>query len=143
MIVNDYENKKTLDTETGVYLTQGSGSARDSIYGFLIVDGETRIYFSTTRSLKKVSDKNIIEGTEKKYDLKYLLDSVPLFSGGPPKRKNYQTLIETLLVTYCVGHGDGGGSTEKLKLRLYLRQNSWFRWWRGRLVMPARGEMAM
>jgi hypothetical protein len=92
MIVNDHEAKRTIDTETGVYLTLNGGSPVESITALKISDGKTDIYIDSYRWIARIEDKL--------HSMDYRLDTPATFSG-PARRRGYLPLICRLIE----GHG--------------------------------------
>jgi hypothetical protein len=75
MIVNERENKRTIDTETGVYLRQMGTDSREMVWKFSVFDGDTVIAFEASRS-----GKRLVPGA-KIFSVHYLLDLNILFRG--------------------------------------------------------------
>jgi hypothetical protein len=108
MIVNDFENKKTLDTQTGVYLTRSGGHIRDAIWLFDVIDGETKVSISTVRDYPRLPDGTL--------DITYNISDPPHFKGGP-QRKGYINLISDLMAAFCDLYGDWNGTRGKMVAR--------------------------
>lgn len=108
MIVNDFENKKTLDTETGVYLTRSGGYVRDAIWLFDIIDGETKVSISTVRRQPRLPDGTV--------DIVYKITDGPFFKG-IPRREGYVKIISDLIAAFCDMYGDWNGTRGKVVAR--------------------------
>lgn len=96
MIVNDFENKKTIDTETGAFLTNVDWHGYSEIATFKYVDGETEITFETHYS--------IVRDRPNETTVTYTLDNGAFFLG-PPKRKGYVSKIEQTMQVYNLAYG--------------------------------------
>jgi hypothetical protein len=96
MIVNDFENKKTLDTETGAYLTYIGGHGYSETASFKYVDGTTEISFDAHERVEKTSPNETI--------VTYTLDSPPFFNGGA-RRNGYVAAIKDALTVFNIAYG--------------------------------------
>ncbi|MEO9169077.1 MAG: hypothetical protein ABI230_11800 [Aestuariivirga sp.] len=96
MIVNDKEGEKTLDQETGVYLTKTEEYPREGYVYFRLVDSETEIDFQTTRWSESRPD-----GT---HFISYRVAN-PVTFKGECRRKNYRNLVVELLEEYKLWYG--------------------------------------
>ena len=96
MIVNDLENKKTIDTETGVYLTLTDYHGFERFASFGVIDGEVSINFVAREDTIKLED-----GTT---TIKYLIEDRP-FLKGKARRTNYLELITKLLQEFKFNYG--------------------------------------
>lgn len=100
MIVNDFEGKKTLDIEEGVFLRMVQEYPRDRLMRFQVVDGESWVAFDTT-TRKNTHDDGTCE-------ISYGLDNGVQLAG-VPRRKNYAELIKQLLSKYQFYYGPSPG----------------------------------
>lgn len=100
MIVYDGATRRTMDTETGIYLTSTNGTSREQYWGFTVVDGDTRIAAKAEKTAARIGDR--------KYLVEYDVESPPVLLGRP-KRSGYAALIEALIEAHSDFHGDGTG----------------------------------
>lgn len=96
MIVNDFESKKTIDTETGVYLSCTGEHALEGYVFFQITDGPAIIKLTTITEVKKPTQDSL--------EIIYRIETPPDFFG-QPNRAGYVELISKLLETYKVHYG--------------------------------------
>jgi len=100
VIVNDRDSKRTLDSDTGVYLTRAGGSLAEGIYSFAIHDGDTKLTIDPKRNLRETAPRTFV--------ITYDLRDKPLIAGAP-KRSGYTDLIRRLIEAFADYYGDWGG----------------------------------
>jgi len=90
-IVNDRENNKTIDTETGIYIELVNERPNEQLFMFNIIDGEYRIYIETEMLY---NDKDgFTQAIYKLFPLEKKIDN------------KYKNIIENLLINCQEYHG--------------------------------------
>lgn len=92
MIVYDMVKGRTVDTGSGVYLAPNNGRAGEQIWGFTVVDGETRIAVSADSTASRLGPG--------KYLVEYDLEAAPVLLGWP-RRSGYAALIGSLIAAHA------------------------------------------
>ena len=102
-IINDRENNKTIDTETGMYLTRVKNHSYSSYVGFELHDGSTILYIGTTRkAISQSKNKNLVV---------YIINLISKLDGeqGSLLRRdehlNYKLIIQNFIKNYKDYHG--------------------------------------
>jgi hypothetical protein len=111
MIVNDQEGKKTIDTESGVWLTNVQTESREHLYAFAIFDGTRKFSFWTIRG----GGKNELGGV----DISYKLFEAPYFTDAAARR-GYKQIIQELLEQYGDYYGFPPGTADKMRCSVIM-----------------------
>jgi hypothetical protein len=96
MIVNDFENKKTLDTETGIYLTLTDYHGLERFASFDVIDNDV--------SISVVARRDTVNLDSGATTITYLIQCEPMIKGRP-RRLNYLELISKLLQEFKFNYG--------------------------------------
>ena len=111
MIVNDLEGKKTIDTETGVWLTQVQKESREYVCAFAVFDGTRKFSFWTIQLIAE----NELGGN----DVSYKLFEAPYFTDAPARR-GYQQIVQDLLEKFGYYYGYLTESDDRMRCSVIM-----------------------
>jgi hypothetical protein len=101
MIINDFDNRKTIDTTTGIFLTKVAQRPNEHLEVFEIHDGNQIIDLAVTY--------DFISGENGKFTIKRHRAASQYIKNNPDAYAKYSVLIQDLIASYGYSYGRRSG----------------------------------
>lgn len=97
MIVNDLKNRKTIDTETDVFLTKEDERGRECLQMFLLVEGDLRIDLTVEVEYERLASGQVA--------VRRRAVSSDFLKSNPDQVERYSELFQRFLSVYGFAYG--------------------------------------